>query len=106
MEEYANLTGALVLQHLRSAIQDFAAFIRVGCIDIEKLGTTVEGLDLMHNPLYIRKRCTPIKMHPEDIQPALGQGQTGSLAKSTGSPKNQGPISHKSSVMELYSDYG
>src|SRR5262245_49193367 len=97
MQEYANLAVALLLQRLRGAIQDFAAFLCIGCVNVEQLGTPSKCFDFMHDPLHVWQRCTAIEMYSKDIPSTLCQGQAGGLTKSAGSPKNQGPISHRSS---------
>src|SRR5262245_55067184 len=97
MHQYTNLAAALLLQCLSGAIQDFIAFLRVGGVDVEKLSSTAKCFNSMHDPLHVRQCRPAIEMYAKDIPSALCQGQASGLTKSARSPKNQGPICHRSS---------
>src|SRR5262245_5639965 len=99
MQEHANLPVVAFLQYLGGAVENFATFLLVGSIDVEKLGAPTKGFDALHNALHVWKCRSTVEMHPEDVHSAFCQGQTGGLAKAAGSPKNQRPISHTSSLL-------
>ena len=96
---YAALLGKFTAWAEREKLSDWKqvefkhlmAFLSVCGIHVEEDGLATYRLDLPYNSIHVPEGRLSVHVHAEDVQAAASQLQSGGLAESAGSAKDESP---------------